>query len=105
MTCEDCGADWFQSLRGFSGCCDRDRLDMTNSNYLFQSLRGFSGCCDVKLLGRVGRTSVVSIPSRVFWVLRLEIDFQGYEGSSVSIPSRVFWVLRHTVDEVEVLTL
>ena len=84
----------FQSLRGFSGCCDVAGADgfgahccfnpfagflgaaTTSSptrpaaSAAFQSLRGFSGCCDRPTASRDHRHRDVSIPSRVFWVLR-----------------------------------
>ena len=87
----------------------------------FQSLLGFSGSWDQARALSHQRPRLVSIPSRVFWVLgpmnvspaKAEILFQsllGFSGSwdrfprrtiakrrSVSIPSRVFWVLGRSV--------
>ena len=108
----------FQSLRGFSGCCDSTSTIFMSLNRRFNPFAGFLGAATMPRRSRAdGRrcfnpfagflgaathslgdfrrpVATVSIPSRVFWVLRRRHDRPQVRGPRVSIPSRVFWVLR-----------
>ena len=60
----------------------------------FNPFAGFLGAATPPRRDCHSARSKVSIPSRVFWVLRLRHDFSVILRRLVSIPSRVFWVLR-----------
>ncbi len=60
----------FQCLRGFSGFCDGARSRSRTAPEPFQCLRGFSGFCDEARPAARRQPRDVSMPSRLFWVLR-----------------------------------
>ncbi len=84
----------FQCLRGFSGFCDATHSELTATSVGFNAFAAFLGSATLRSLGYSQERSLVSMPSRLFWVLRPPtIRFSG-GGQSVSMPSRLFWVLR-----------
>ena len=60
----------------------------------FNPFAGFLGAATKPASPSLRTLDCVSIPSRVFWVLRHQRRSQREAVCEVSIPSRVFWVLR-----------
>src|SRR4028119_2330870 len=83
----------FQSLIGFYGFSGKSTLSNKNHNSnRFQSLIGFYGFSGFQQ--GLAENIKVSIPDRVLWVFRLEVDITPVDFGIVSIPDRVLWVFR-----------
>ena len=95
----------FNPFAGFLGAATRQLHAIGKELDEFQSLRGFSGCCDTST-----RTIFMLLNSRFnpfagFLGAATRVDDRACnDGSHVSIPSRVFWVLRPDRPQVRPVT-